>query len=97
MAFGFIQEAFQFGKHSDCRDGNPLRAPGKAPRSSQYFNDFHHIVVVVQRLAHTHKDSVCERIAFIHREKLGDDVGGGKIAVETLTAGHTETAAHPAS
>ena len=97
MALALVEVHFQLGEDADGRKSDALRAPAETPISGKDLYCPADIFIIVQRLAHTHKDAVGEFVALVNRNELGQYVSCREMAVETLAACHTETAAHPAA
>ena len=97
VAAGAVQEAFQGRQDADGAEGDTLRAPAETPGRRQHVDGLHHRIVIVQRLAHAHENSIGEVFRFVHGQELGQDIGNGQVPVKTLAAGHAKPAAHLAA
>ena len=58
MAMTLIEETAYPLQMADRRHGYPLGAPCKSPLRSEDSQGFHHLVEIIEWLAHTHKDQI---------------------------------------
>ena len=92
-----VEQAAQHRGDAYGGDGDAVGAPAQAPVGGEHLERLADGVVVVQRLAHPHKDYVAQRLAFGDGENLVEYLGGCEAAVEALLAGDAKAAAHLAS
>lgn len=97
VAAGRIEVLPQVRQDTDRGKGYAFGAPAETPVSRKHLDGLHHVAEVVKRLAHSHKDGVRQLRGLVDGDELGKDVRRGEIAVESLTSGHAEAAAHPAA
>ena len=94
VALALIQVFLKFGQYADGAEGNALRAPGQAPVGRKHLYDPLYVFPIVQRLPHSHEYGVGEFPGLFNGEKLVQDICGAQVAVEALSARHTELAGH---
>ena len=97
MAAALIEEQFQLGQYADRREGYAFGTPAQPPVGGDDFQGGGHLRPVVERLAHAHEDGVGQVVRLIDAQQLGDDLPGGKLAVEAAAPRHAEAAVHLAA
>ena len=97
MAVALVEEALHAFLYADGRDRDAFRAPCPTIGSREQLRGFQHGVQIVHRLALSHEDNVGESFAARHGIDLVQDIRGGEVASEALSACHAETASHAAS
>ncbi len=94
MALAFFQKYGHAGNNADGRNRNSARTHGVTIIGCQYFQCFHHFERVVERLAHAHKNQVCQFVSFGNGLYLINDFVGSKISGEALFARHAKETIH---
>ena len=94
VAFRLVEETFHIRYHAHCRYCDASRTHGEAPVGGHHVERAHEVVVVVHRLAHSHKYVVGKFLVFREVEYLVQDIASRKILLETLFASLAEEAVH---
>ena len=92
-----IDETFHVRDKARCRDSETCWTHGESPFGSHHIKSLHYGVVIIHRLAHSHKDKIGKVLKLRQMQYLVKDVASREVSLETLFARLTEEAVHLAA
>ena len=104
MASRLVKKPFKGRYYADSADSDTLGTPSQTPFGCQHIYALTHGIVIVHRLAHSHKDHIvnaCLIVSLFYGgvdlKELVEDIGSGQRAMKALLASNAETASHLAT